>query len=182
MARTKLPFEIPPSIAPLQLLPFSQNFHAGYLAAQLAQYRDYFLEHYVQIPLDTGDMIFFNPAMFHAAGENKTAHDRFANLLQIGSAFGRVIEIVDRKAICEQVYPGLLKAKHSGSLTDTDIEHVIAAAAEGYSFPCNLDLTPPEGGLAPASQQDILREALAQNHTAEQLCESLNRWHSQQHS
>jgi ectoine hydroxylase-related dioxygenase (phytanoyl-CoA dioxygenase family) len=127
-------------------------------------------------------MTFFNPAVFHAAGENKTTNDRFANLLQIGSAFGRVIEIVDRKAICEQVYPALLNAKKSGSLTNTEIEHVIAAAGEGYSFPCNLDLTPPVGGLAPASQQDILREALANNHTAEQLCASLNKWQSHQHS
>lgn len=173
---------MPLESGPTQLLPHSQNFHAGYLAAQLPEYRDYFLENYVQLPLNTGDMTFFNPAVFHAAGENKTTNDRFANLLQIGSAFGRVIEIVDRKAICEQVYPALLNAKKSGSLTNTEIEHVIAAAGEGYSFPCNLDLTPPVGGLAPASQQDILREALANNHTAEQLCASLNKWQSHQHS
>lgn len=173
---------MPLESGPTQLLPNSQNFHAGYLAAQLPEYREYFLENHVQLELQTGDMTFFNPAVFHAAGENKTAKDRFANLLQVGSAFGRTIEIVDRKSICELVYPHLLNAKSAGTLTAIDIEHVIAAAGEGYSFPCNLDLTPPVGGLAPPSQQDILRTALNDNHTPEQLQASLNTWQELQRS
>mgnify|MGYP003338872172 CR=1 FL=1 len=37
-----------------------------------------------------------------------------------------------------------------------------AACAEGYAFPTNLDRDPPLGGLAPASQADIMRKALAE--------------------
>ena len=173
---------MPLESGPTQLLPHSQNFHAGYLAAQMPQYREYFLENFVQLPLKTGDMTFFNPAVFHAAGDNKTDQDRFANLLQVGSAFGRTIEIIDRKSICELVYPELLQAQRAGSLSATEIDNVIAAAAEGYSFPCNLDLTPPVGGLAPPSQQDIMRNALKDNHSAEQLNATLYQWQQLQRS
>lgn len=34
---------------------------------------------------------------------------------------------------------------------------------EGYSFPTNLDRDPPIGGLAPQSQQALMRQALAEN-------------------
>ena len=37
---------------------------------------------------------------------------------------------------------------------------VIAAAAEGYSFPTNLDNDPPLGGLAPKPQAALVHEAL----------------------
>ena len=35
--------------------------------------------------------------------------------------------------------------------------------AEGYSFPTNLDRDPPKGGLAPKTQQDLMRQALKEN-------------------
>ena len=37
---------------------------------------------------------------------------------------------------------------------------VIASSAEGYSFPTNLDNDPPVGGLAPQTQQALLKEAV----------------------
>jgi hypothetical protein len=40
------------------------------------------------------------------------------------------------------------------------VETLIAATAEGYPFPCNLDIDSPLSGMAPPSQQDILRQAL----------------------
>ena len=49
----------------------------------------------------------------------------------------------------------------------------IAACAEGYAFPTNLDRDPPLGGLAPASQQDLLRRALAEQWPVAQLNEAL---------
>jgi hypothetical protein len=42
-----------------------------------------------------------------------------------------------------------------------NIDNVIAAAAEGYPFPTNLDSNPPVGGLAPKSQADYLRDYLS---------------------
>ncbi len=39
--------------------------------------------------------------------------------------------------------------------------NVIAATAEGYSFPTNLDRDPPLGGMAPKTQATLMAEALA---------------------
>ena len=39
----------------------------------------------------------------------------------------------------------------------------IAATAEGYSFPTNLDNDPPKGGLAPETQQAFFIRALEEN-------------------
>ena len=39
---------------------------------------------------------------------------------------------------------------------------IAAATAEGYPFPANLDRAPPVSGMAPPSQQDLLRTAMAE--------------------
>ena len=39
----------------------------------------------------------------------------------------------------------------------------IAACAEGYAFPTNLDRNPPIGGLAPQTQQQLMKKALAES-------------------
>jgi ectoine hydroxylase-related dioxygenase (phytanoyl-CoA dioxygenase family) len=109
----------------------------------------------VQLPLRKGDAAFFNPAVIHGAGHNRSADiRRMANLLQVSSAFGRAMETVDRERVCRAIYPALL-AGH-------DVEHAVAAAAEGYAFPTNLDRDPPVEGLAPPSQADLVRRALAE--------------------
>ena len=60
-------------------------------------FADYFDKHHVQLPLSKGDAVFFNPALFHAAGTNRSKDvRRIANLLQVSSAFGRAMESVDR--------------------------------------------------------------------------------------
>jgi hypothetical protein len=41
------------------------------------------------------------------------------------------------------------------------IGNVIAASAEGYAFPTNLDRDPPIGGLAPQTQAGLMAKALA---------------------
>jgi ectoine hydroxylase-related dioxygenase (phytanoyl-CoA dioxygenase family) len=168
--------DMPIASGPTKVLPFSQQLQAGYLATQQDQFRDYFEQHHVQLPLKKGDMMFFNPAVFHAAGENRTERDRFANLWQIGSAFGRTTELVNRTKLCHAIYPTLLEASQNGSLTARQVEDVIAATAEGYAFPCNLDLTPPVGGLAPRSQQDIMRQLLASHTPADEFSRALDEW------
>ena len=40
------------------------------------------------------------------------------------------------------------------------LERVVAASAEGYAFPTNLDRDPPLGGLAPESPQAVVCRAL----------------------
>ena len=42
------------------------------------------------------------------------------------------------------------------------IGNVIAASAEGYAFPTNLDRDPPIGGLAPQTQAQLMAKASAE--------------------
>ena len=151
--------DMPVETGPTLLLPFSQQVFDGYLSFSRPEYQAWFAEHHVQLPLSKGDLVFFNPAVMHGAGTNHTSDIfRMVNLLQVSSAFGRAMETVDRTRMVRALYP-VLKSP-AASVT---IDNVIAASAEGYPFPTNLDSNPPVGGLAPRSQADYLRECLAQN-------------------
>lgn len=155
---------------PTKLLPFSQSYLPGYIAVLLPKFREVFEDRYVQLPLSKGDMLFFNPATFHAAGENKTTDvHRVVNLMQVGSAFGRSIEIVDRGRITRAVYEDLTRLLKSGAITAREADNVVTATAEGYPFPANLDIDSPLTGMAPPSQQDILRQALSEGWTLAKL-------------
>ena len=151
VAHTDMPLET----GPTQLLPFSQQYALGYLAWRREEFIDYFQQHAVQLPLNKGDLLFFNPALFHAAGTNRTAdRQRMANLLQISSAFGKPMEALDRDRMMLAVYPALL------ANPALDAEAVIACTADGYSFPTNLDTDPPLKGLAPQTGQQLMQQAL----------------------
>jgi ectoine hydroxylase-related dioxygenase (phytanoyl-CoA dioxygenase family) len=153
--------DMPVESGPTKLLPYSQTYLPGYLATQLPEFRAYFEEHYAQLPLQKGDALFFNPAVFHAAGDNVTEDvSRIANLMQIGSGYGRSIEIVDRARMSRALYPTLARMKADGALKPDEIETVIVACAEGYPFPANLDIDSPLSGMAPESQQELMRRAL----------------------
>ncbi len=156
--------DMPIESGPTKLLPYSQLYLPGYFATHLKEFKDYFESHYVQLPLKKGDTLFFNPALFHAAGSNVSKDiNRFANLLQVGSGYGRSIEVVDRDRISMAVFPVLQALARDKKLSAREVENVIAAAAEGYPFPADLDIDSPLSGMAPASQQDIMRQALAEN-------------------
>jgi ectoine hydroxylase-related dioxygenase (phytanoyl-CoA dioxygenase family) len=161
--------DMPVASGPTLYLPYSQLYEPGYLAWRLPEFRAYFERHHVQLPLAKGDAAFFNPALFHAAGTNRTADvRRTANLLQVSSAFGRAMETVDREAVANAVFPVLLRRAAEGA-DERWLENVIAASAEGYPFPTNLDSDPPVDGLAPPSQADVLRRAVREAWDPERL-------------
>ena len=149
--------DMPVETGPTMLLPFSQQFFEGYLAFSRPEFQAHFAAHYVQLPLQRGDLVFFNPAVMHGAGTNHTT-DRFrmVNLLQVSSAFGRAMETVNRTRMVRKLYDTLRGAR------GLNLDNVIAATAEGYPFPTNLDSNPPVGGMAPKTQADYLRQALAE--------------------
>jgi ectoine hydroxylase-related dioxygenase (phytanoyl-CoA dioxygenase family) len=154
--------DMPLESGPTLYLPCSQAFFEGYVAFGRPEFQAYFAENHVQLPLEKGDAVFFNPALMHGAGTNRSTDIyRMANLLQVSSAFGRAIETVDRGRMARALYPVLRGMAQSGALGPAEIEMVIAASAEGYAFPTNLDRDPPVGGLAPKSQQAQIRAALA---------------------
>jgi len=155
--------DMPIESGPTMLLPFSQQVPGGYMAYRRPEITAFFKEHAVQMPLQKGDALFFNPALYHAAGENVSRDiNRMANLVQVSSAFGRAMEAVDRIAMCRALFPALLKLQAPGGLDPAAIAAAIGAAAEGYSFPTNLDCDPPVGGLAPETQAALMARALAE--------------------
>jgi ectoine hydroxylase-related dioxygenase (phytanoyl-CoA dioxygenase family) len=158
--------DMPLESGPTLYLPHSQKYGPGYLATELPEFRAYFDEHHVQLPLRTGDAAFFNPAVIHGAGSNRSADiHRMANLLQMSSAFGRAMDAVDRARVCSAVYPALLS--HPAP------EHAIAAAAEGYAFPTNLDRDLPLDSHAPPTMADLVRRAVAEAWPARRMDEEL---------
>ena len=166
--------DMPVESGPTKVLPFSQRYTAGYIAAQLPEFSEYFESHYVQLKFSKGDLVFFNPAVFHAAGENRTKDiQRLVNLLQIGSGFGRSIETVDTARICRAVYAQLLSMDSAQSISEIELDSVIAASAEGYAFPTNLDLDSPTDSMIPPSEQDLLRKAVAEHWSEEQFDRAL---------
>ncbi|KAJ6002759.1 hypothetical protein N7451_005306 [Penicillium sp. IBT 35674x] len=170
VAHTDMPVES----GPTRFLPFSQTYQPGYLAWRKPEFRAFFQENYVALPLSLGDGVFFNPALFHAAGENtmdpSNGFRRVANLLQISSAFGKPMESVDSLPLVDKTWDELSKRyATAGSLADSDLDpgrHSLAqreikafvqAVGEGYPFPTNLDRRPPApSGMAPESEQDLL--------------------------
>ena len=167
--------DMPVESGPTMYLPYSHQFVPGYLAWRLPEFRDHFAQNYVQLPLAKGDAVFFNPALFHGAGTNvSTDIQRVANLLQVSSAFGRAMESVDRDLVTRAVYPVLLDRKAEGR-PESALHNALAAAAEGYPFPTNLDLDQPVGGLTPSvAGRDRHRGALAAGATPEDLAALLD--------
>lgn len=156
---------------PTKLLPFSQLYRPGYAAWRREDFRAHFEAHCVQLPLEKGDAIFFSPAQFHAAGSNSSTDvNRMVNLLQVSSAFGRAMESVDRGAMCRAVFEALCEI----DLQPAAREAVLNATAEGYSFPTNLDRDPPVGGLAPRAQKNILRDAILEGWSSQDLSDALD--------
>jgi len=167
--------DMPLESGPTKLLPFSQAYRQGYTAWRRDDFRAVFEEQYIQLPLTKGDAVFFNPALFHAAGANtSTDIHRMANLLQVSSAFGRAMETVDRSKMCKLLFPHAVDAQKHATLSPSELSAAIGATAEGYSFPTNLDRDPPKGGLAPETQNACFARALAEGFSLQEFAQQLD--------
>jgi len=161
--------DTPLESGPTMLLPHSQKYPGGYLIAGREDFAEFTTANCVQIPFAKGDAIFFNPALIHGAGANHTADvRRMVNLLQVSSAFGRAMESVDRERMVLAIYEELL-----AETDDEVVDLALRAAAEGYAFPTNLDRDPPVGGLAPESQADLVRRALRERWSRDEIAAAL---------
>ncbi len=152
---------IPLDAGPTQLLPFSHQYDLGYLAWRAPAFIEYFKEHHVQLPLNKGDALFFNPALFHAGGKNKTTNiNRSVNLLQISSAFSKPMETVNLYKIALKIYPELLDLYQRELLSGLSLDSILTASCDAYSFPTNLDTDSPIGSMAPQTVKELTHEAL----------------------
>lgn len=166
--------DMPVESGPTMYLPYSHQYAEGYVAWRRPDFRAHFLENHVQLPLAKGDAAFFNPALFHGAGANRSAGvQRMANLLQVSSAFGRAMENVDRARVVLSVYPAL-RARRAAGVDPVLIDNALACAAEGYPFPTNLDRDANVGGLTPLSQHELVRQALAADWPPGRVAEELD--------
>lgn len=169
VAHCAMPVESGPTI----YMPGTQRYPLGYLAWRQPDVIAWFDDEHVQLPLEEGDLVWFNPALLHAAGHNRTTDVlRIANLLQVSSPMGRTMETIDTRRIAEATYPALLAL--SDELDGDALEHILTAAAECYAFPTNLDRDPPVGGLTPPSQRDLVAAALARRATPAELTATLD--------
>ena len=62
-----------------------------------------------------------------------------------------------------------LVERAAGGLDDGAVANVVAACAEGYAFPTDLDRDQPVDGLSPPSQADIVRQALGEGWSPDRL-------------
>jgi len=175
--------DMPLESGPTLYLPYSQRYEPGYIAFGRPEFQAHFAEHHVQLPLEKGDAVFFNPALMHGAGHNVTADTyRMANLLQVSSAFGRPIETVDRAAMARALFGPLRDLLAAGRLRDVEGAAAVAACAEGYAYPTNLDRDPPVGGLAPLTQAEIMRKALTNGTSPDAFSQIMHLWEDRRKS
>lgn len=171
--------DIPLESGPTRLLPFSQTYEAGFMAYRRPEFVEFFQSHYVALPMDKGDGIFFNPALFHAAGENVSADvERMANLLQISSPYGKTMETVDSLPILERCWDEIIamygpREEGNGNMTE-ELEALLAAICEAYPFPTNMDDNPPRpGGLTPVGEFDVVVMAVTEGWSKERMLEEV---------
>jgi ectoine hydroxylase-related dioxygenase (phytanoyl-CoA dioxygenase family) len=165
--------DMPTETGPTMYLPNSQRFPTGFSDFLRPEFIEFFQRHYVQLPLAKGDAVFFNPALYHGAGTNRSSSvRRMANLLQVSSPFGRAMESVARETISNAVFAALLAFRATGA-DERAIHNAVVATAEGYPFPTNLDCDQPVDGLAPVSQVDVLWSAVTETWSASKLADAL---------
>lgn len=169
--------DVPLHSGPTRLLPFSQMFAPGYMAYRRPEFVSFFLDKYVALALEKGDGLFFNPALFHAAGENVSAHvERMANLLQISSPFGKTMETVEALPILEACWDEMVALHRAGAMSQDEQEALLAAICEQYPFPTNMDRNPPRpGGLTPLGELDVVTAALKEAWTKDRVVEEVKR-------
>lgn len=168
--------DVPPESGPTRLLPYSQAMESGYLAYRRQEFVDYFLENHVSLPMEKGDGIFFNPALFHAAGENVSAGiNRMANLIQVSSAFGKPMEAVDALPILARCWDDIV-AKYEREGMSDEVDALLAAITSPYPFPTNMDNNPPRpGGLMPVGELDVATRGLTEGWSRDKLVEEFQK-------
>lgn len=82
--------------------------------------------------------------------------------------------------MCNLLYPAALASHKDATLSASELTASIAAAAEGYSFPTNLDRDPPKAGLAPETQQAMFARAVAEGMNDQEFASHLDQMSANQ--
>ena len=162
--------DMPIESGPTRVLPHSQRYELGYQLYRQDEFKAFFEQHTVQLPMAQGDAMFFNPALMHGAGANNSADvQRMANLLQISSPFGIPMETIDHDRVQQACYDTLLASPPEGYALET----LATVMSDGYPFPTNLDRDVPDSSLTPATSKQLLLRALEQGWDKAQFKQAL---------
>jgi len=82
------------------------------------------------------------------------------------------MESIDREKVANAVFPALVARRVAG-VDGPAIANAVAASAEGYSFPTNLDRDQPVDGLAPETQAELLARAVHETWDRDTLAKEL---------
>ncbi len=167
--------DMPIESGPTRILPYSQRYERGYQLYRNDDFKTYFDENAIQLPLALGDAVFFNPALMHGAGENRSNDiQRIANLLQISSAFGKPMEALDHGRMQLACFDAMKARRLDAAALDT----LVTVLSDNYPFPTNLDRDAPVDSMTPTSGKQLLRNALQQDWSKIQLEQALEdyRW------
>ena len=154
--------DMPLESGPTLYLPYSQAYLPGYLATGLPEFKAYFDEHHVQLRAREGRRGVLQPGSVPWRRQQPLhqypPHGQpAAGLVGLWPGDGERRPHQDERARsirrCRRCW------RRGRSSTDA-AANAIAATAEGYSFPTNLDRDPPIGGLAPETQQALFHRAL----------------------
>ena len=154
--------DMPVEVGPTLYLPHSQRYDLGYLAYWLPGFPGLLRGQPRPVAAHRRRSRVVQPGVVpRRRYECSSDIQRMANLLQVNSAFGRAMESVDRARIVEAIHPALAALVASG-WGEEAVANVVAASAEGYPFPSNLDRAQPVDGMAPPSQAEVVAAALAE--------------------
>ena len=95
----------PLSTGPTRFLVYSNQNPSGYLNVKRPEHLEWINTQMVQMPLEIGDAVFFNPATYHQPGNNESEEHRVMCLFQLNSCMSRAMEAKDSSAITRAIWP-----------------------------------------------------------------------------
>lgn len=129
--------DVPLQMGPTRFVLGSQIESDGYKTFRTNRQQRRFEKEACAVPLEKGDLVVFNPRIFHAAGTNETSDPRLVNLVQVSSAMAKPMESLDFESMISALYPFLQ------ALDDQTLDAVCRVITDAYPFPTNLDTDPP---------------------------------------
>jgi len=134
--------DIPIEMGPTRFFLGSQNNPNGFSTWRDPEEQNRFKSNAVQFEFLKGDLVFFNPAIFHGAGGNYTAFPRMINLLQISCGMVKPLAHVDFVDLVSNIYPFLLQVSEVEKA-----ERVCRVITDCWPFPTNFHTDPPKPDL-----------------------------------
>ena len=167
VAHVDMPLESGPTL----YLPHSQKYSHGYLVADREEFRDALRPAPRAVAPGQGRRGVLQPRAAARRGRQP-----FGRHPAHGQPAAGVVGLRPRHGIGGPrphdagPVPGTSLARETEAVLDrTAQDRAVAASAEGYAFPTNLDRDPPLGGLAPDSPQAVVRRALQEGWSPDRL-------------